>query len=79
LPGDDPVLSFAQFPVPPVKVDYLFLTHAHIDHTGRVPELFDVGFRGEIICAHATKALLLPMLRDAMSFSARREQNDFRN
>ena len=68
--GNDPELPFAQFPVSPEKIDYLFLTHAHIDHIGRVPDLIEAGFRGEIICTHATKALLLPMLRDAMSFDA---------
>jgi metallo-beta-lactamase family protein len=41
----------------------------HIDHIGRVPELIERGFSGEIICSHATKALLEPMLQDAMSFS----------
>lgn len=70
--GDDPELPFDQFPVPPKSIHYLFLTHAHIDHIGRVPDLIESGFRGEIICTHATKALLLPMLRDAMSFSQER-------
>ena len=69
--GHDPVLPFDQWPLPPAAIDYLFLTHAHIDHTGRVPDLIDAGFSGEIICTHGTKALLSPMLRDAMSFSAR--------
>lgn len=69
--GHDPVLPFDQWPVRPSAIDYLFLTHAHIDHTGRVPDLIDAGFTGEIICTHATLALLTPMLRDAMSFSDR--------
>jgi metallo-beta-lactamase family protein len=69
--GHDPELPFDKFHVSPNKIDYLFLTQAHIDNIGRVPGLIDAGFRGEIICTHATKALLLPMLRDAMSFSVR--------
>ncbi len=73
--GDDPELPFDQFPVPVNRIDYLFLTHAHIDHIGRVPDLLEAGFKGEIICTHATKALLLPMLRDAMSFSSRTDKD----
>ncbi len=73
--GDDPELPFDQFPVPVDTIDYLFLTHAHIDHIGRVPDLIDAGFKGEIICTHATKALLLPMLHDAMSFSSRTDKD----
>ena len=76
--GDDPTLPFSAFPVQPGRIDYLFLTHAHIDHIGRVPDLIDAGFRGEIICTDATKALLLPMLRDAMSFSGRSDEDNLR-
>ena len=68
--GHDPELPLDRFPVPPKKIDYLFLTHAHIDHMGRVPDLIDAGFQGEILCTHAT-ALLLPMLHDALSFTGR--------
>ncbi len=69
--GDDPSIPFTRFPVPPAEIDYLFLTHAHIDHIGRVPDLIDAGFDGEIICTHATKALFIPMLHDALSFTGR--------
>jgi metallo-beta-lactamase family protein len=73
--GDDPELPFEQFPVSPAQIDYLFLTHAHIDHIGRVPDLIDAGFTGEIICTHGTKALLQPMLHDALSFSNRDDKH----
>ena len=67
--GGDELIRFSDWPIRPSDVDYLFLTHAHIDHIGRVPELIERGFSGEIICSHATKALLMPMLQDAMGFS----------
>ena len=72
--GDDSILPMKAWPVSPSEVDYLFLTHAHIDHIGRVPELIERGFSGEIICSHPTKALLIPMLQDAMGFSDRSEK-----
>ena len=67
--GSDHLRKIKDWPVKPGEIDYLFLTHAHIDHIGRVPELIQHGFKGEIICSHPTKALLNPMLSDAMRFS----------
>lgn len=69
--GDDRPVPMIDWPVKPSEIDFLFLTHAHIDHIGRVPELVEKGFKGEILCTHPTKALLLPMLADAMGFSNR--------
>ena len=66
--GNDRLLPMTDWPVPPKQINYLFLTHAHIDHIGRLPELLQNGFHGEIISSHPTKALLLPMLTDAMGF-----------
>jgi len=69
--GSDTALPMSEWPVKPCDIDYLFLTHAHIDHIGRVPELIDRGFAGEIICTHATRELVFPMIEDAMGFSDR--------
>ncbi|MCP4344727.1 MAG: MBL fold metallo-hydrolase [Desulfobacterales bacterium] len=68
--GDDSVLPMESWPVKPSDADYLFLTHAHIDHIGRVPELIQKGFKGEIITTHPTKAMLSPVLEDAMGLTA---------
>ncbi len=68
--GNDRAVPMERWPVRPSDIDYLFLTHAHVDHIGRVPDLIDLGFRGEIICTHPTLEILFPML-DAMGFSDR--------
>jgi metallo-beta-lactamase family protein len=70
--GGDRVEAMDRWPVSPAKIDYLFVTHAHIDHIGRIPDLIAAGFAGEIIVSHGTKALLGPMLTDALDFSDRR-------
>ena len=72
--GGDTALSLSQMPVKPSELDYLFITHAHIDHIGRIPDLIDLGFDGEIITTHGTNALLIPMLEDALAFTDRSEK-----
>jgi len=56
--------NIQKWPVHPSEIDYLFVTHAHIGHIGRIPELIRKGFKGEILTTHATKELMVPMLED---------------
>ncbi|MEA2084639.1 MAG: MBL fold metallo-hydrolase [Thermodesulfobacteriota bacterium] len=74
--GSETVKDIREWPVSPSELDYLFLTHAHIDHIGRIPQLIEHGFSGEILCTHPTKALLSPMLRDAMALSGSAPDNN---
>ena len=55
----------AELPVKPANIDYVFLTHAHIDHSGMLPKLYAEGFRGRILCTEATRELSDVMLRDS--------------
>ena len=49
----------------PPEIDYLILTHAHIDHSGLIPYIYKLGFRGSVICTSATRDLCAIMLADS--------------
>lgn len=55
----------ADLPVLPAEVDYLLLTHAHIDHSGKIPALTSGGFTGHIYATAATVKLCNIMLLDS--------------
>ena len=49
----------------PKEVDHIILTHAHIDHSGLIPYVYKLGFRGSVICTNATRDLCAIMLADS--------------
>ena len=55
----------APLPVAPGELDFVLLTHAHIDHSGMLPALYKQGFRGSVYASAATCQLCDIMLRDS--------------
>ena len=62
----------------PTAVDAVVLSHAHLDHSGRLPVLVKQGFRGPIYAHNATRALCEVLLADAASLSERDAEQDNR-
>ena len=58
-------LNAEPFPFDPAEIECVVLSHAHIDHCGRIPLLVKRGFKGKIYCTDATADLLDVMLKDS--------------
>ena len=54
-----------ELPVNPADVDMVLLTHAHMDHSGKLPLLYKKGFDGQVFATNATADLCEIMLRDS--------------
>lgn len=65
--GEDEHLNFEKFGFNPDNIHYLILTHAHLDHIGRVPLLIKKGFNGTIIATKATYDIARLMLKNSAS------------
>lgn len=67
--------NWNEFPVDPATIDLVLMTHAHLDHCGRLPRLVAQGFQGRILATRASQHIIAIILRD----SARLQQEDVRH
>lgn len=63
--GKESDLNYKPFPFNASEIDFVLLTHAHIDHSGRIPILYKNGFKGSVYCTSATAELVDIMLKDS--------------
>jgi metallo-beta-lactamase family protein len=71
-------LNWEPFGYDPKEVKYLFVTHAHLDHVGRIPKLIKEGFSGEIYSTLPTRELAKLILEDGAGILAGEAKRDHR-
>jgi metallo-beta-lactamase family protein len=64
-----------KFDFDPKSIDFVLLTHAHVDHCGRLPKLFKEGFKGKIYSTRATQDLTEIILLDSIKIHRQEEKN----
>jgi metallo-beta-lactamase family protein len=67
---DSKSVNARKFEYDPQSVNFLFVTHAHIDHIGLIPKLYKEGFRGTIYSTEETRAIAELLLQDAAKINA---------
>ncbi|MDX1608316.1 MAG: MBL fold metallo-hydrolase [Candidatus Spechtbacterales bacterium] len=70
--------NYEKFPYDPAEIDAVFITHAHIDHIGRLPKLIKEGFKGSIYATPPTADLTPIMLEDSQHLLAAEAKDDKR-
>ncbi len=68
--------NWKPFAYDPASIDILFITHAHIDHIGRIPKLIHDGFKGRIISTEPTKDITKIMLEDTVGILSHDREHD---
>ena len=61
----DQMLNYEEFPFNIQEIEFMILTHAHIDHSGRIPKLYKAGYKNPVYCTSATRELCKIMLPDS--------------
>ena len=64
-PDEIEAMNWQPFPFDPADLSCVIVTHAHLDHTGRLPRLVAQGYQGPIYCSRASKGLISLVLQDA--------------
>lgn len=59
-------LNYEKFEYDPSTIDYVFVTHSHADHIGRLPKLYKEGFRGKVIASEPTKGIMEVAIYDTL-------------
>ncbi len=59
------------FPFDPAGIDLVLLTHAHLDHSGKIPNLYQAGYDGQILCTPATFDLTRLILSDSVAIQSK--------
>ncbi len=68
--------NFEPFPYNPKEISALFVTHAHMDHTGRIPRLVRHGYKGPIYSTLPTKRISEVMLEDSLGIFEKESKDD---
>src|SRR3990167_5880619 len=72
-------MNYEKFAYNPAEINFVFITHSHTDHVGRLPKLFKEGFRGRVIASRPTLDLARRALPDNLNIiteEAKREDRE---